>query len=165
MPRCSAAVAGATICAAASVADGNIRTYVDGVHALQRFLHPPPAMGLQQAAGARDEMVQALQEQLHVQGEQNRVQVEQLQRQQQTLQLQERLLDAQDLIERQAEIMEHQLRPAAQPDAPPGVRPRVPGAVNMLQPYHGWGSPAGDGGNRRRQKTGRAGADWNATTR
>ena len=44
--------------------------------------------------------------------------------------LQTELLEARALIERQAEIMEHQMRSAAQPTAgPPGIRPRAGGAV------------------------------------
>jgi hypothetical protein len=47
--------------------------------------------------------------------------------------LQTELLEARALIERQAEIMEHQMRSAAQPaTGPPGIRPRAGGAVSQI---------------------------------
>jgi hypothetical protein len=47
--------------------------------------------------------------------------------------LQTELLEARALIDRQAEIMEHQMRSAAQPTAgPPGIRPPAGGAVSQI---------------------------------
>jgi hypothetical protein len=54
---------------------------------------------------------------------------------QDTIQLQTQLLEAQELIVSQSEMLEHQVRVAAQPEGPPGVRPRSQGLMNQL---HRW---------------------------
>jgi hypothetical protein len=51
------------------------------------------------------------------------------------IQLQTQLLEAQELIVRGSEMLEHQVRVAAQPGGPPGIRPRTQGLVNQL---HRW---------------------------
>ena len=86
------------------------RSFVDGVN-LRGGVSALATAAEEEAAGVGG-LVAALQGQVNLQAE---------------------LLEARALIERQAEIMEHQMRSAAQPaEGPPGIRPRAGGAVSQI---------------------------------